>query len=451
MQLLNLKLNKKQMKFIKKISIIVLLLSNVSLFAQAILSKEEAIDITLENNYGVQVARNNVEIADQNASLLNSGYLPTVVATTSTTYDRDNKNVATFSNGTNTVLINAESRRYNANGTINFTLFDGFGRMYNYRRLKETYSLSELQARQTIEQTIFQLMTGYFDVARLKQTAMTALQSVQISKNRLVRARYLYEFGQNTQLDILNAQVDVNNDSIAYLNTQQQYLNAKRDLNFVMGREVRVDFDVDTTVTFLPPLNLELLIEEAKKNNVTIKQAESNIKIREYDLKVNRATFLPTLDLSGTYDWGEFQNNASAFLSSQETYGFNGTATLRWSLFDGPSINRVKTAKIAIESEAILKKQAEQQIIRDVTNAFEIYQNQLYVLQTQEQNLLTNKRNFERTEEQFKLGQITSIDFRTAQINLINARVNRDTAKFDAKLAEINLLQLSGKLLDVEF
>ncbi|MDT8415876.1 MAG: TolC family protein [Flavobacteriaceae bacterium] len=439
------------MKFIKKTSIIVLLLSNAGLFAQAVLSKEEAIDITLENNYGVQVARNNVEIADQNAGLLNSGYLPTVVATTSTTYDRDNKNVATFSNGTNTVLINAESRRYNANGTINFTLFDGFGRMYNYRRLKETYNLSELQARQTIEQTIFQLMTGYFDVARLKQTAMTALQSVEISKNRLVRARYLYEFGQNTQLDILNAQVDVNNDSIAYLNTQQQYLNAKRDLNFVMGREVRVDFDVDTTVTFLPPLNLELLIEEAKRNNVTIKQAESNIKIREYDLKVNRATFLPTLDLSGTYDWGEFQNNASAFLSSQETYGFNGTATLRWSLFDGPAINRVKTAKIAIESEAILKKQAEQQIIRDVTNAFEIYQNQLYVLQTQEQNLLTNKRNFERTEEQFKLGQITSIDFRTAQINLINARVNRDTAKFDAKLAEINLLQLSGKLLDAEF
>lgn len=439
------------MKFIKKISITVVLLANTSLFAQAVLSKEEAIDITLENNYGVQVARNNVEIADRNAGLINSGYLPTVTASTSATYDRDNKNVATFRDGSNTELINAESRRYNANGTINFTLFDGFGRMYNYRRLKETYNLSELQARQTIEQTIFQLMTGYFDVARLKQTAMTALQSVEISKNRLVRARYLYEFGQNTQLDILNAQVDVNNDSIAYLNTQQQYLNAKRDLNFVMGREVRIDFDVDTTITFLPPLNLELLIEEAKQNNVTLKQAESNIKIREYDLKVNRATFLPTLDLSGTYDWGEFQNNASAFLSTQETYGFNGTATLRWSLFDGPSINRVKTAKIAIENEAILKKQAEQQIIRDVTNAFEIYQNQLYVLQTQEQNLLTNKRNFERTEEQFKLGQITSIDFRTAQINLINARVNRDTAKFDAKLAEINLLQLSGKLLDVEF
>ncbi|MDP2058991.1 MAG: TolC family protein, partial [Flavobacteriaceae bacterium] len=353
--------------------------------------------------------------------------------------------------GTNTVLINAESRRYNANGTINYTLFDGLGRMYNYKRLKESHQLSELQARQTIEQTIFQLMTGYFDVARLKQTAETAQQSLQISRNRLTRAKYVYEYGQNTQLDVLNAEVDVNNDSIAYLNTNQLYMNAKRDLNFVMGREVRTDFDVDTTVVFIPPLNLELLIEEAKKNNVSLLQAESNINIRKYDLKVNRSSFLPTLGVSGSYNWAEFQNNSSAFLQTQETYGFSGTATLSWSIFNGADINRVKNAKIAIETEEIRKKQAEQQVVRDVSNAFETYENQLYVLQTQEKNLLTNKRNFQRSEEQFKLGQITSIDFRTAQINLINAKVNRDTAKFDAKLAEINLLQLSGKLLDVDF
>ncbi len=430
---------------------IFLSLSNVTLQAQEILTKDEAVKITLENNYGVQVAKNDVKVADNNDGLLNSGYLPTVSAATNATYVRDNNNTATFRDGTNTVLINAESRRYNANGTISYTLFDGLGRMYNYKRLKESHQLSELQARQTIEQTIFQLMTGYFDVARLKQTAETAQQSLQISRNRLTRAKYVYEYGQNTQLDVLNAEVDVNNDSIAYLNTNQLYMNAKRDLNFVMGREVRTDFDVDTTVVFIPPLNLELLIEEAKKNNVSLLQAESNINIRKYDLKVNRSSFLPTLGVSGSYNWAEFQNNSSAFLQTQETYGFSGTATLSWSIFNGADINRVKNAKIAIESEEIRKKQAEQQVVRDVSNAFETYENQLYVLQTQEKNLLTNKRNFQRSEEQFKLGQITSIDFRTAQINLINAKVNRDTAKFDAKLAEINLLQLSGKLLDVDF
>lgn len=439
------------MKFINKLPLLIIAASINLLNSQEILTKNEAIDIALESNYGVQVARNNTEIADRNTGLMNSGYLPTVTAGSAATYDRDNKNVATFRDGTNTVLINAESRRYNANGTINFTLFDGFGRMYNYRRLKETHNLTELQARQTIEQTVFQLMTGYYDVARLKQTAQTTQQSLAISRNRLIRAQYLYEFGQNTQLDILNAQVDVNNDSIAYLNTRQQYLNAKRDLNFVMGRDVRVDFDVDTTVAFAPPLVLEDLIELAKKNNVDVLQAASNIKIREYDLKVNRSNFIPRLNLSGTYDWGEFQNNASAFLSSQETWGFNGTATLSWNLFDGPALNRIKTAKIAIENEKIIQKQAEQQVVLDVSNAYEIYQNQLFVLQTQETNLITNRRNFERSEEQFKLGQITSVEFRTAQLNLINARVSRDTAKFDAKLAEINLLQLAGTLLDFEF
>lgn len=419
--------------------------------AQEILTKEEAVKITLENNYGVQMAKNDLKIADNNDGLLNSGYLPTVTASSNATYVRDHNNTAQFRDGSSTELINAESRRYNTTGTINYTLFDGLGRLYNYKRLKETYQLSELQARQTIEATIFQLMTGYFDVARLKQTAQTAQQSLQISKNRLVRAKYVYEYGQNTQLDVLNAEVDVNNDSIVFLNTEQRYLNAKRDLNFVMGREVQTDFEVDTLVSFIPPLSLDLLLEEAKKNNVSLLQADTNINIRKYDLKVNRSDFLPSLGVSGSYNWAEFQNNSAAFLSSQQTYGFSGTATLAWNIFDGSNINRVKNAKIAIENEEILKKQMEQQVVLDVSNAFETYENQLFVLQTQEKNLITNNRNFQRSEEQFKLGQITSIEFRQAQVNLINAKVNRDTAKFDAKLAEINLLQLSGKLLDVKF
>jgi outer membrane protein TolC len=419
--------------------------------AQEILSKEEAVKITLENNYGVKIAKNDIEIADNNDGLLNSGYLPTVSASSNATYVRDHSNTAFFGDGTSTELINAESRRYNAASTINYTLFDGLGRFYNYKRLKESYQLSELQARQTIEATIFQLMTGYFDVARLKQTAQTAQQSLQISKNRLIRAEYVYEYGQNTQLDVLNAEVDVNNDSIVFLNTEQLYMNAKRDLNFVMGREVQTDFDVDTTVTFIPTLRLDLLLEEAKKNNVSLLQADTNINIREYDLKVDRSDFLPTLGVSGSYNWAESQNNSASFLSSQEAYGFSGTATLSWDIFDGSNINRVKNSKIAIEKEEIIKKQIEQRVVLDVSNAFETYENQLFVLQTQEKNLVTNNRNFQRSEEQFKLGQITSIEFRQAQVNLINAKVNRDTAKFDAKLAEINLLQLSGNLLDVKF
>ncbi|NNK39189.1 MAG: TolC family protein, partial [Winogradskyella sp.] len=60
------------------------------------------------------------------------------------------------------------------------------------------------------------------------------------------------------------------------------------------------------------------------------------------------------------------------------------------------------------------------------------------------------KNNFERTEEKFKLGQVTSIEFRQAQLNLLSAELNRNQAKYDAKLAEIIVLQLSGELLNVK-
>ncbi|MGK0430536.1 MAG: outer membrane protein TolC, partial [Psychroserpens sp.] len=47
--------------------------------------------------------------------------------------------------------------------------------------------------------------------------------------------------------------------------------------------------------------------------------------------------------------------------------------------------------------------------------------------------------------------QVTSIEFRLAQLNLLNAELSRNQAKYDAKLAELTVLQLSGELLNVDF
>ena len=46
--------------------------------AQELLTKEEAILQTLENNYDIILTENSLETAQNNASLYNSGYLPTL-------------------------------------------------------------------------------------------------------------------------------------------------------------------------------------------------------------------------------------------------------------------------------------------------------------------------------------------------------------------------------------
>ena len=153
------------MKFRKILLILVSFLAT-SITAQKQLPVSEAIKLALENNYGIQIISNNQKIAKNNASLLNSGYLPTVSSASNVTLNKDNIE-AEFSNGESTNLNGANSSRYSASVNLNYTLFDGLGRYYNYKRLKEEYQLSELQARETIENTIAQLYSVYYNVAQI--------------------------------------------------------------------------------------------------------------------------------------------------------------------------------------------------------------------------------------------------------------------------------------------
>ena len=63
----------------------------VTSFSQDLLSKEEAISQMLVNNFGIKIAENQVEVADNNQSVLNSGYLPTLTGNANAQYDRSNE------------------------------------------------------------------------------------------------------------------------------------------------------------------------------------------------------------------------------------------------------------------------------------------------------------------------------------------------------------------------
>ena len=419
------------------------------------LTKQEAIRLTLENNFGIVVATNNIEIAENNKSVLNSGYLPSLTANAGANYQSASTTTSFPSGEREDIEINdAETQRYNASLNLNYTLFDGLGRFYNYKRLKEQYNLSELQARETIENTILQLFTVYYEVARLTENEQILEETLKISRERVTRSSYQFDYGQGTKLNVLNAEVDVANDSINLLNLRQQLRNTKRDLNLILNEELEKSFSVDTTIAFISSLQMNTYLDESIDNNVTLLQNESNIRISEYDVKVSKSGYLPTVGLTGSYGWNESRNPPSAFFSGNvaDSYTLAAGLSLTWNLFDGGgTITRVKNAKIGLENQEILKNQIELEVKRDIANALGNYENRLKVYEIQQQNVITNQNNFERSQERFKLGQITSIEFRQAQINLIQAETNKTLAKYDAKLAELQLLQLTGQLLNVDF
>ena len=443
------------MKRIYKWSYVLVAFVSFQMMGQdSVLSKQEAVNAALDSNFGIKISYNQVEVAENNQSIWNSGYLPSLTGVAGASYDLDDRTTEIEEQET-IEQKDLENELYRGSLNVDYLLFDGLGRYYNYKSLKEEYNLSRLEARETVENTILQLFTVYFEIARLYENIDVLEETLRISKERVVRAQYQFDYGQTNNLAVLNARVDVNNDSINLIQARQQLHNTKRDLNVLLDREIDDrDYIVDTTVNFIPRLQLDLMIENAEENNVRLLQGEKAITISKYDIKVSKSGYLPSVGLTGSYGWNRNVSAESAFFpgSTTTTNGLSAGLNLTWNIFDGGRTRvQVQNAKINSETRELLKQQIELEVKRDIANALGTYENKLYVFHVQEENVATNLDNFNRTQEQYKLGQVTSIEFRQAQINLLNARTSLNLAKYDAKLAELELLRLTGQLLNVEY
>jgi len=438
------------MNNINKLTLLFLLSFSVS-FSQEKLTKKEAINLALESNYGIKIAKNNIKIAENNARIYNSGYLPKVTIAAGANYSNTTTEF-TSQSGIETDINDAESKFYNTSLGLSYTLFDGFGRVYNYKKLKETYNLSELEAQAIIENSVLQIFTIYYEVAQLTENNRNILESLNISKQRLKRETYSFDYGQSTKLQLLNAEVDVNNDSIKYINTQRFLSNSKRDLNLLLGRNITINFTIDTNISFDLVFDYKNLLEKAKSHNIEMQKISKSIELSNFDIKINKSNLYPSLSLNSSYGLTKFDNDNTFTFAEQQSKGLNAGLSLNWNVFDGGTTKtKVKNSKIIADNLSVQKDLLTNELERNVANSLEIYNNALFILKAEEKNVETNKRNFSRTEEQFKLGQITSIEFRQAQVNLLNAQSNLNQAKYDAKNAELKLLQLTGELLNTEF
>ena len=443
---------------LKKIFLFILITNYIN--GQKFISKEEALELVLENNFGIKVSKNTTEIVKNNSSILNSGYLPSLSISSGGNYTGSDTEIAfpgQFDDQgnpiPNRVFEDQETQRFNAGLNLNYTLFDGLGRRYTYKRLKEEYALSELQLRETIEFTTLQLFEVYFNIAQLTESQKISQETLDISKDRLRRAEVAFIHGQGNKLSVLNAQVDVTNDSISLIQVNQQLGNTKRDLNLLMNQPINQDFDVGLDVSFINSLQIESWLETAEQFNIELLKQKSNSQINAYDIKINQSGYLPTVGLIGSYGWNLNKSPATAFFpgTNNTTYSLGVGASLSWNIFDGGrTLTRVKNAKLSFNNQELIQQETKMSFERDLENALQNSINTKDIFEIQNKQVETATYNFERSEEQYKLGSITAIEFRQAQINLANAQNQRTIAKYRAKLSELQLIQITGQLLNVD-
>lgn len=413
--------------------------------AQEVLTIEDAMKIALENNFEIKIAKNNSKISETNVTVGNAGMLP--VATASIT---DNNNVTNSSqtrqDGTSTSLNNAKNNSLNYGVSLGWTVFDGMRMFARLDQLKELQKLGDSELKRIVLTKIGQVNSAYYDLVQQQQQLAALDTTIVISKQRLTLAQNRFSIGKASKLEVLNAQVDLNSDQVALLRQKESYANAKILLNQYLARDPKINFTVTNTVSVDNKLVLIDLMDLAQKQNPALESQIINKRIAELQLKQVKANRYPVVNLISGYNFSESQSSLG-FTSSASSKGFNYGFNASLNIFDGLNQHRnEKVAKLEIENSQIAIEQQNMILNTQLSTAFQTYLTNLELIGLEEDNVTIAKQNLDITLDKFRIGTITTLDFRTAQLNYVNAKVRYSNAQYEAKLSEIALKELAGNI-----
>ncbi|NBP89501.1 MAG: hypothetical protein EBU59_13590, partial [Planctomycetia bacterium] len=125
--------------------------------------------------------------------------------------------------------INTQTKQ--TTGTIQQTLFAGLTGITQWRKNKSLADLTQLQAEQVLETTLYTTTLAFYDLVETQYRLAVAESVVALSEDRLNRVRIRAGLGGESQLAVLNATVDLNTDKTEFQNALAARKSAEIQLN----------------------------------------------------------------------------------------------------------------------------------------------------------------------------------------------------------------------------
>ena len=136
------------------------------------------------------------------------------------------------------------------------------------------------------------------------------------------------------------------------------------------------------------------------------------------------------------------------FVRESQSRGFNYGFTASINIFDGFAQNRnEKIAKLQVANSKLTIEQQNLTLNSQLASSYQTYLTNLELIRLEEKNEAIAQQNLTITLDKFRIGTITTLEFRTAQLNYVNAKVRYSNAQFQGKLSEIALRELAGNLV----
>lgn len=428
----------------------VLLAFHVAHGQQAV-TLEEAVALALERGYDVRIARNVSEAASTNDQFVVGAFLPQVSGQAATVWN-DNEQNLRFQDASRNNSGDAESNNLSGSVQLVWTLFDGTRMFATRERIAQLEEQSELLVKEQMVNTIAAVIVNYYDIVRQKQQLKAIQEQMSVSEERVKLAEKKLQVGTGIKPELLQARVDYNAQRAQVLQQETAIAQLKEQLNNLVGLQLPAAYDVADTIII--DLNLEMNDEFQNLDNTNfgLLSARRNVNIASLSLRERRAEYLPFVDFNAAYNFSRNDNTRQINPFGpvyNRTEGFNYGFSLTVPILNGFNTRRLaQLAKIEVDRQQLLYDQQRNTVNVAVRNAFTNYENAKRILAIEEETIALAKENVYIALESFKRGVNTFIELRTAQQSLAEAYSRLITARYNAKLAETELLRLNGSLLN---
>ena len=409
------------------------------------LSLDECLQLALENNYSIKIADIDRQQAENNVSP--SPFLPKVSLNASQTQTSTKTRVTYTADNSRGESDNTVDN-LSVGASVNWTLFDGGAMFATRKRTQQLLEQGDLNLRNAIEKLIVEVSTQYYAIIIQHSRVKAARQYMGISMMRYNQALEKYRLGSISGLEMKQAKIDLNADSSQLITEQENLRNSYISLYEIINIPSDSTFSVQGKVQPEGKLELADLRNSALENNVSIISAKTGKRISENDLDLARALRFPTLNFGAGYTYN-YSDNPISTTKYSRAQGLNWGFSLNYTLFNGTDNRRkIRNAKLQVEAEDLSVKQVELNVISTINSTYNSYRSNLQMINFEQESSDAAKLNLDTAIEKYRLGSISGIEFREIQRSYLNAEIRRLAALYQAKVSEITLLYLSGRLLD---
>lgn len=374
----------------------------------AALTLEAALEKTLANNYAIHIANTQTAQANTQTSLSQANLLPTI------TVRKTDTNQPGMTPGINT--------KTQTTGTIQQTLFSGLTGITRWRKNKSLAHLSQLQAEQVLETTLYTATLAFYDLVDAHYRLAIAEAVVDLSNDRLNRVRIRADLGGESQLAVLNATVDLNTDKTNYQHALAALKTAQIQLNQHLNQPP------DTPIVALLP-EPQPLPPQSIHQNRAIRIAEQSHHLSKLDKQLVLGALFPSITISHTM---------------RESTTPANTLEARLSITGFANQDALAAAALAHTETNLTRAQIRQLVQSQLAQAMVDYDRYRTLQDHEAETVRVAKRNFDRTQALFHTGQVSALVFRDAQLKYTQSQYRAHQAQINLGKTIARVHQLVG-------